>query len=91
MDVTGRVVLLNRSPSSAARCYQAVGMVERDQRIILSVNQENRWRHSPGPVQLSAWRDGHRSPGQGAPPANGDSVHETGVVPPGTSGVSAKE
>jgi len=44
MDGTGRVVCLDRSPGCACRCYQAVGMVERYQRILLGVNQENRWR-----------------------------------------------
>src|SRR6266699_5399526 len=45
MDVTGSVVLLNRSPSRASCCYQAAGMVERYHWIILGVNQENRWRY----------------------------------------------
>jgi hypothetical protein len=51
MDVTGRVVLLNRSPSRAGRCYQSVGMVERYQRIILGVNLENWWRHGTSRAQ----------------------------------------
>ncbi len=44
MDGTGRVVLLNRSPSCAGCCYQAAGMVECYHWIILGVNQKNRRR-----------------------------------------------
>ena len=51
MDVTGRVVLLNRSPSRAGRCCQSVGMVERYQSIILGVNLENWWRHGTSRAQ----------------------------------------
>ena len=46
MDSTGRIVLLNRSSGRAGRCDQAAGMVEPYHRIILGVNQENRWRHA---------------------------------------------
>src|SRR5260221_7686545 len=53
MDGTGRVVRLYRSPDRAGRCYQAVGMVERYQRILLGVNQENRGQDGPrGPQHL---------------------------------------
>src|SRR5437588_10985503 len=51
MDGTGRDVLLNRMPGLAGRCYQAAGMVERYHRIILGVNQENRWRHGASRAQ----------------------------------------
>src|SRR5260221_13739785 len=51
MDGTGRIVLLNRSPGRAGRCYQAAGMVERYHWIILGVNQENRWRHGTSRAQ----------------------------------------
>src|SRR5260370_42468222 len=51
MDGTGRVVRLNRSPSRAGCYYQAVGMVERYQRIFLGVNQEDRWRHGTSHAQ----------------------------------------
>src|SRR5215470_20177945 len=47
MDGTGRVVCLNRSPGCAGSCDQAVGMLEPYQRIILGVNQQNRWRLCP--------------------------------------------
>ena len=41
MDSTGREVRLNRALGGASRFDQAVGMVERDQRILLSMNQED--------------------------------------------------
>ena len=48
MDSTGGEVRLNRAPGGASRCEQAVGMVERDQRILLGVNQEDLGLPYPG-------------------------------------------